>query len=330
MSSVLCSFHDILLILFLFRFKLRYEASLVTGKKSSKQQADLQEKRNGLFRRITQWREVQLAYMPMVASLLLKTGTLALETDSASPDSELAENIPLHLPSSLPSLFQTSPALSSLAEKEYRLRIGQADEALDDIRHGRRTITGLVQFKKLNISGAGNKPNTRYRAIHDRLQNRIQRSADTYCTAYEALLVLQPDGDWKTQFQKLLPTDIRGPGRQPDDPMNQSNSRYETSWIWLVGKRSTLLDHGEDEFDESLRAEWAKMKAHLDRWDEEYQLIQEEMRRTVAYLEWKAGWWRRQATHRSVEDASFLQGLRACAERQAYLLDRLAVSCVEK
>lgn len=305
---------------------------MVTGKKSSKQQADLQEKRNSLFRRIVQWREVQLAYMPMVASLLLKSGTLALDSSgtSPSPDSELAESIPLYLPSSLPLSLQTSPAQSSLAEKEYRLRIGQADEALDNVRHGRRTITGLIQFKKLNISGAGNKPNTRLRTILNRLQNRIQQSADMYRSAYEALLILQPNGDWKTKFQKLYPTDIRGPGRQADDPLNTSNSRYEMSWIWLVGKRSTLLEDGEGEFDESLRAEWAKMKARQDRWDEEYRLIQEEMRRTVAYLEWKAQWWRRQATRRLVEDKSLSQGLQACAERQAHLLERLALSCVGK
>jgi len=36
----------------------------------------------------------------------------------------------------------------------------QADEALEDVHCGRQMITGLVQFKKLNISDAGNKPNT--------------------------------------------------------------------------------------------------------------------------------------------------------------------------
>jgi hypothetical protein len=316
--------------LIVFRHKLRYEASLITGNKSSKQHADLQEKRNGLSRRITQWREVQLVYMPMVASLLLETGTISLGTSDTSVGSELAEAIPLHLPSSLPSSLRNSSSQSSLAEKEYRLRIGQADEGLEHIRHGRRMITGLIQFKKFNISGAGNKPNTRFRTIVNRLQNRIQRAADVYRTAYNALLILQPDGDWKIRFRSLQPNDIRGPGRQADDPLQQSHSRYEMSWIWLVGKGSGSVGSGEGELDESLRAEWAKMKARQDRWDEEYKLVQEEMRRTVVYLEWKARWWRQQAARRSVEDESISQGLYACAERQAHQLDMLASSCVKK
>jgi hypothetical protein len=318
-----------LTVLFL-RHKLRYEASLITGSKSSKQHADLQEKRNGLSRRITQWREVQLAYMPMVTSLLLKTGAIALDTSDTSVGSELAEDIPLHFPSSLPSSLQNSLSQSSLAEKEYRLRIGQADEALENIRHGRRMITGLIQFKKFNISGAGNKPNTRFRTIVNRLQNHIQRAAEIYRTTYNALLILRPDGDWKIRFRSLQPDDIRGPGRQADDPLQQSHSRYEMSWIWLVGKGSESVGSGEGELDDSLRAEWAKMKARQDRWDEEYKLVQEEMRRTVVYLEWKARWWRQQAARRSVDDESLSQGLYACAERQAHQLDMLAASCVKE
>lgn len=266
----------------------------------------------------------------MVASLLLKTGTIALDTNDTFAEIELPETLLLHLPSSLPLSLQNSPPQSSLAEKEGRLRIGQAEEALENIRHGRRTVTGLVQFKKFNISGAGNKPNTRLRTLLNRIQYRIQRAANAYRTAYEALLILQPGGEWTTQFRKLHLEDIRGPGRHVDDPIQQTQSRYEMSWIWLVGKESGLVEDVEGEFDESLRAEWTKMKACKDRWNEEYKLIQEEMRRTVADLEWKAGWWRRQATRRSVEDASLAQGLYACAERQANQLDMLALSCVKK
>ena len=43
----------------------------------------------------------------------------------------------------------------------------RAEEALEDIRRGRRMITGLTQFKKLNICGAGNKPNTRMHTLYN-------------------------------------------------------------------------------------------------------------------------------------------------------------------
>ncbi len=38
--------------------------------------------------------------------------------------------------------------------------------------------------------------------------------------------------------------------------------------------------------------EYAKAKARVARWHEEILLIVEEMRRTVAFLQWKSNWWR--------------------------------------
>ncbi len=189
-------------------------------------------------------------------------------------------------------------------------------------------VTGLVQFKKLNISGAGNAPNTRMCTLYDSIQGCIQRAANVYQTAYTALLAPEPNGTWKSRFQELKAEDIRGPGRQSDDPT--SNSRYQISWIWSVGKGFDNSDSVEEEFDDVMWVEWAKTKAHYDRWNEEYQLLQEEMRRTVVYLEWKARWWRNQMRRRTTDDAVLAQGLHAYARRQAYQLDMLAASCVQK
>jgi hypothetical protein len=40
-----------------------------------------------------------------------------------------------------------------------------------------------------------------------------------------------------------------------------------------------------------LRIEWCKSRARAMRWAEEVILLQEEMRRVLAYLEWRAAWW---------------------------------------
>lgn len=299
--------------------------------KTSKQHADLQEKRNTLARRIQQWREVQLAYMPSVAVMIVRAGgaTGSADPDVASP-STLPENTPLYLPSALSVNVRTS--MDNIVKKELRLRMAQADEALEDVRRGRRMITGLVQFKKLNISGAGNRPNTRMRTLYNRLQLRIQRAADRYRTARDALLVLDPNGLWQEKFRKLNTADIRGPGRQEDDPVHRTNNRYEMSWIWQVVRDSARDGNVEQEetFDETMRAEWAKMKARQDRWEEEYQLVQEEMRRIVAYLEWKADWWNAQAERRVALSAPLAEGVRAYALRQSSLMITLAASSVRK
>jgi len=60
------------------------------------------------------------------------------------------------------------------------------------------------------------------------------------------------------------------------------------------------------------------------RWQEEYLLIQEEMRRTLAWFEWKAGWWEAQAALREVGDPSILTGVSAYAHKQADVTRQMA------
>ena len=138
----------------------------------------------------------------------------------------------MFLPSFIPNPLNQGNDVKVFAEKEARLRIAQADEALSDIRRGRRTITGLNQFKKFNISGAGNKPNTRMRMLYNRVMNKISRAAERYRTARAALLTLQPDGgDWSNHLRNHDKGDIRGPGKAIDDLKPVPNGRYELSWI---------------------------------------------------------------------------------------------------
>jgi len=85
-----------------------------------------------LLRQIRNWREVQLTYTPHVASLLASTPEIS--PDSSDIAHELAENIPLYLPSSLPPRIRDLPELKEIRDKERRLREAQADDALAYIR----------------------------------------------------------------------------------------------------------------------------------------------------------------------------------------------------
>lgn len=67
----------------------------------------------------------------------------------------------------------------------------------------------------------------------------------------------------------------------------------------------------------ALRVEWAKAKARADRWGEEVVIIDEEMRRVLAFGKWKADWWVDQAKLRTPEQVLVTQGLAAYAARQA-------------
>jgi hypothetical protein len=314
----------ILTLLFFCRRGLAQEIATFKGKLTPHESANVQEKRNSLAHRIQQWREVQLAYTPTVATLLVSNLTNS-ELPLASFESPESTN--LFLPSSLPPELRDNATFKKIADKEFRLRIAQADDSLADIRRLRRLITGLTNFKKLNVSGAGNKPNTRMRTLHNRMMNKVDRSANRYIAARSALLSLDPSGgNWKERLRELdKKKDIRGPGRDPDD--QTSKGRYEISWIWTVTRPvNNSPDESEDSeaLNTSLRPEWTKAKARRDRWDEEWQLVQEEMRRVVAYLEWRALWWREQGRRCKVDDEGIMSGLRAYADKQAATLLDLA------
>ena len=187
------------------RFVFKCELSRTKGKKTSKQLADLEEKRSSLIRQLRIWRPIQLAYTPHVASLL----PLVLG-DTADGDGQYSnpESMPLYLPSSLPPEISERPELKDIREAECRLREAQADDSLADVRRLRRIIQGLWQFKKLNVSGTGNRPNTRMLDSHSRFDTKLQRVVNRYNIAYTALLALDSDGCWKERLKELKPSDV--------------------------------------------------------------------------------------------------------------------------
>ena len=69
-----------------------------------------------------------------------------------------------------------------------------------------------------------------------------------------------------------------------------------------------------------MRTEWCKATARAQRFEEEVELVVEEMRRTLAFFEWTAGDWERRAQDRLGEprvDDGVVGGLVAYATRKA-------------
>ena len=248
-----------------------------------------------------------MAYIPDIGSLVANTASkLISESHSLT-----AEDVPLFLPSSLSANLQSSLGFSKTLTHEIQLRIAQADDALADIRHHLRIISGLWQFKKVNISGTGNQPNTRMRSLFNRFNHRMRQSVLRYRAARSALLAanLGEGQNWEDRLKDLKDSDVRGPGK--DDFYLQeagktdygtsksgkakygtSKGRFEMSWIWLVPQSNSEVNTNSSEqvFDEGLRVEWSKSQARKMRLEEEVQIIQEEMRRTIVYYEWKQQW----------------------------------------
>jgi hypothetical protein len=299
----------------------------------------MERRRATLSDRIETWRSIQTLYMPGVTQLRQINGT---RTDAmpAEQDNEMPESTELWLPSSLPSGLRESGCIDGLVEKERRLRLAEADDALVALRRQLRITTGVFNYKKTHVSGTGQKSNTRARTLLSHLTAKTKMFADRYRAARKALTTLDPNGDWQHRLRPLRPDDIRGPTRQDDD---ESEGRRELTWIWLVGRTQVPAEDGDEfeiaegmSFDNihpscahqslGMRVEWAKTHARAHRWQEEVILLTEETRRVVAYLNWKASWWRTRGSLRDDVRADITDGLKAYANRQANLMHQLAES----
>ena len=320
------------------------------GKKSVREQARLQQSRNALRARIQFWQTTQDVYMPCVAPLREEDNEDAENNadadDSADPDdgddddgnedletratdlsAAKAEDIQLWLPSALPEGTHLEGPGSSLRRIEIELRQAQAHDALSDLRRLRRLITGISQFRQINISGTGQRANTRIRTMYNKFQGKVKLAAKRYREAYKSLTSLDVGGAWSVALRPLYDEDIRGPGKDNEDIVDPRQGRHEISWIWLVPSVTPSEQEcspNSTEFVDGTRVEWTTAKARVDRWSEEKEWLIEEMGLVVHFLEWEADWWMDQRSRRQEQDPTLTSGISAYAEQQADICRRLA------
>ncbi|KAJ7438372.1 hypothetical protein B0H11DRAFT_1752825 [Mycena galericulata] len=217
-----------------------------------------------------------------------------------------------------------------LQQYEYRLRVGQANESLHDIRRGLLVRAHMYKYKDKNTFGV--KRNMRSNDKIDALDDLIRRAAAQYRAARVALVSLG----------KALEENAWAKLRQP----RKKRKKLPMSWIWIVQKTSApgekqSLNEGKILFDVrerraadnhvvALRIEWAKTRARAMRWTEEVDLLEEEMRRISEFLTWRSNWWRDCVDQRGLEDGAQREGEAAYALRQAAFLSELRDSFLVK
>jgi hypothetical protein len=267
------------------------------------------------------WRTAQVVYMPQVSGS-------PDEQDPDEPDESKPELWPLLLPSELPQ-DDRSLCHKGVSETEQILRLAQVKDNLVDLRRLRRTLLSLRMYFKANVVGEGGKTQTKSRTVESGVTVRVNRAVRRYRLAYTALLSLDPTGDWRKEFLELTDKDNRGPGKEWCEK-GVGDGRYAMSWIW--GGHSGSEVEGTDpvereEVNEIIRHEWMTCRARADRWKEESVLLQEEMRRVIAFLEWKSSSWGEGVGSRSDSVTADIQhGIDAYARKQASTYHGLAVS----
>jgi len=193
------------------------EQRLQSKKPTTTQSAEIEGKRNDLYHHIKIWQNVQAFYMP---------GVLGGQGDASERHAACPEGISLFLPSGAPRNFW----LSDLAEKEKRLCVAQADDALNELQRLLWITLGLWDYKYTQL-GPSQQANTHARSMISRFKEKIDQVVKRYRDARTALLILDPTGCWSQHLLELRPEDVKGPGRGKDD---ESEGRRELSWIWLA------------------------------------------------------------------------------------------------
>ncbi|PPQ81774.1 hypothetical protein CVT26_010082 [Gymnopilus dilepis] len=235
-----------------------------------------------------------LQYLDDMSNSSQSPPTSNIGASSSSPDttekkSHHPEDMDIWLPSQVCTAARVKVCRDNLTDIEVRLRTGQCKDSLEAVRQVLRLKARMVQFKNKNIRGQ--RDGTRSRAVINRVHERARAAASKYRAARQALYNLQGPGAWEATFRPLEDCDIRGyqdpnrllprKGRQgvwEDDEsppeVEQAPSEFtlfnetrtkrdgtgETrrtiSWIWMNSRGP----QADDEKDEVLRAEWAKVE----------------------------------------------------------------------
>ncbi|KAI5822511.1 hypothetical protein K523DRAFT_358333 [Schizophyllum commune Tattone D] len=305
---------------------------------TSAQQLNIFKKRTVLRKHVDKLRRWQRIYMPSVREHL--SDEQRQEYDSI-PDN--IEDMRLFLPSELPELVREAVCGPGVAKAEEAFRQAETEETLEDIRRGLRARTATNQYRQANARGITMA--TRARAVFDKIAKRIHIGKIRYRFARNCLLRLRGHGPWESRLRPLEDHDVRAlneramTAKEREDReharalghnidwaaeegvvltnvVNAGEGSRRLSWIWYTDPGSSATT-GEGHLNEALRVEYLKSKARRDRDREEIQLLEEEMRRTIASLEYDSEMWRQRAQSRTECDEVLADGLRSYAHEHA-------------
>jgi hypothetical protein len=145
----------------------------------------------------------------------------------------------------------------------------------------------------------------------------VDHAGRKYRVARAALVSLSKEinsEDWKARMKplkELVPGDVRG---LSDGLEGESEGKRTISWIWLVshgpmaGGDEAQTNEGTHPLStlprtllmqtKALRIEWCRSRARAMCFSEKVELLNEEMRRVLAFLEWESHRWEERATER--------------------------------
>ncbi|KAJ7164587.1 hypothetical protein C8R43DRAFT_1122464 [Mycena crocata] len=308
------------------------------------QELDILKRRTLLRDRLYTFRKVQDRYMPQARRWLSASQQVVWDADDQQPEATR-----LFMPSDYPTKANRLKACArGLDGVEAKLRMGEAAEALVELRQTLRTRTMTNRFKIRNWTGQ--RALTRGQGILRQINMRIHGAKLRYRYARQALLKLKGHGDWEKEFKVLTDDDVRalndrslreeeqarddvlGPlgvakGLAAAGAVLAGEGHHTLSWIWYSGTTATPGD--DKKLHEALRVEYSRAYSRSNRWREQLVKLEEEMRRYIHSGESERTSWLERADARTVMlqpgedgesvaiDAAVREGARAYALEQA-------------
>ncbi|KAI6030160.1 hypothetical protein EDC04DRAFT_2898558 [Pisolithus marmoratus] len=132
------------------------------------------------------------------------------EGDWEAPEEEIeglaSELMSIWMPSSIGAAKLTELGLHDLLKEERELRIGQANDCLDQLRTdlGNKAMLYQQNFRTANSTREG----TRTKKEIQKVVARVNKHVRSYRRARQAILRLDPDGNIAAKYLEILPEDL--------------------------------------------------------------------------------------------------------------------------
>ncbi|KAK7696208.1 hypothetical protein QCA50_000861 [Cerrena zonata] len=226
-------------------------------------------------------------------------------SDIPAGESISPETISLPLPSSYGT--QTChERLSVVAQCELQLRVGQANDALHDLRVAiaHKSFVYRSRIRKNSPTTGYAKRLRSYGDAHA-VQMTIDHAAKVYITTRKAMIVLGADRDILSKYKPLNKTDLAASTAVADSNA-RGQRRDQLSWIWQTFSNTNSPDF----MNEMLRVNWLRAKSRRDRWREEKILLRSE-------IDWTRIFYQRQVDLWIDRSADVSRGAHCHALRQA-------------
>ncbi|KAJ7609634.1 hypothetical protein FB45DRAFT_982382 [Roridomyces roridus] len=282
--------------------KIRLQVELKRTSPASSSKESLKQLPAKFNRRLTRFRALQATYQPAAIQALLSRDV---------PSEELAEHVPLMLPSALPPprLQQSPGCMSGIADAENALREAQCSSALIRLRNQLHVKSRLLLYKQNHSRHQA--MNTRSRTLITRNESKIRSHSEKFQMAWQARLTLSGGDERAVGWPRLRKADIRC--------MEDAES--------LAKKGDKRERAAAREQQLPLRIEWAKTWARSRRWTEERRMLEEEWRRLFVSHEHRERLWRARGSAVPVGeiDAEIAEGKVAYAAKQANVYLNLRV-----